>query len=233
MKLALQMKRRKEVLAISFTLIFFGAGSYLLGWSSLLTVKQIEITGSPTAASEKEVAKSLNLTQGEKLARLDPRALSHRLKATNWIESADISRNWLNGKVTIALHPRVPVALYAEPGKPQVALDASGAIFNLPGSLPSGLANVSATSIASGLTAIKVFTEMDKEFSAGIDLLTATSSTKLTVDGKFNSHRLRIIWGDGEDTSLKIKVINALLELPENKSIRLIDVTAPHAPIVR
>jgi hypothetical protein len=44
---------------------------------------------------------------------------------------------------------------------------------------------------------------------------------------------MQIIWGDGEDTSLKLKVITALLDLPENKSIRLIDVTAPHAPIVK
>ncbi len=233
MKLAMQTKRPRAALAIFTILIFFGAGSYLLGWSSLLTVKEIEITGSPTAASEKEIAESLNLSEGDKLARVDPRALSHRLKETDWIESTDISRNWLNGKVVVAVNPRVPVALYTEPGKPQVALDASGAVFNLPGRLPSGLPSVTSTSISSGLTAIKVFTEMDKEFSAGIDRLTAASATNLSIDGKFNSRTLRIIWGDGEDTSLKIKVITALLELPENKSIRLIDVTAPHAPIVR
>ena len=44
---------------------------------------------------------------------------------------------------------------------------------------------------------------------------------------------MRIIWGDGLDTDLKIKVIKALLDQPENKSIRMIDVTAPHAPIVK
>jgi cell division septal protein FtsQ len=233
MKLALQIKSSKTFIAITTTLIIFGAGSYLFGWSSLLTVKQIEITGAPTLTSEKEIAKSLNLSKGDKLARVDPRALSNRLQISDWVESADISRNWFNGKVSIKIQPRIPVALYTEPGKPQVALDASGATFILPGELPSGLPSVNATSVASGLIAIKVFTEMPKDFSEGIDHLTATSTTNLTIDGKFGGHKLQIIWGDGQETSLKITVIKALIQLPENKSIRLIDVTAPHAPIVK
>ena len=233
MKLALQIKSPKAIMAFTTTLIIFGAGSYLLGWSSVLTVKQIEITGAPTLTSEKEITKSLNLSIGDKLARVSSKALSNRLKANAWVESADISRNWFNGKVAIEIHPRVPVALYTELGKPQVGLDASGATFILPGEIPSGLPSVNATSAASGLIAIEVFAQIPKEFSDGIDRLTAGSPTNLVIDGEFNSRRLQIIWGDGKDTLLKIKVITALLDLPENKSIRLIDVTAPRAPIVK
>jgi cell division septal protein FtsQ len=226
-------KPPKKTLAIATILILFGAGSYLLGWSSLLTVKQIEINGAPTLISEKTIAKSLNLSLGDKLARVDSRALANRLKANDWIESADISRNWINGKVVIDLQPRTPVALYTAPGKPQVALDASGASFQLMGQVPAGLPKVSSSSVASGLIAIEVFTEMPKEFSEGIERLTAVSPTNILIDGKFSDRTMQIVWGDGEDLSLKIKVITALLELPENKSIRLIDVTAPHAPIVK
>jgi hypothetical protein len=74
---------------------------------------------------------------------------------------------------------------------------------------------------------------MPKEFSDGIDRLTAASPTNILIDGNFNGRKMQIVWGDGEDTSLKLKVISALLDLPENKSIRLIDITAPHAPIVK
>jgi cell division septal protein FtsQ len=233
MKLAAGFKPPKRALAIATVLIVFGAGSYLLGWSSLLTVKQIEINGAPTLISEKTIAKSLNLSLGDKLARVDSRALANRLKANDWIESADISRNWINGKVVIDLQPRTPVALYTAPGKPQVALDASGASFQLMGQVPAGLPKVSSSSVASGLIAIEVFTEMPKEFSEGIERLTAVSPTNILIDGKFSDRTMQIVWGAGEDLSLKIKVITALLELPENKSIRLIDVTAPHAPIVK
>jgi cell division protein FtsQ len=233
MRFSSRIKPPKSVLAISIALLIFGVGSYLLGWSSLFTVSQIEITGTPTPESEKEISKRLNLPIGQKMARVDSRALSLRLKSADWIASADISRNWLNGKVGVDIHPRIPVAIYSESGKPQVALDASGEIFTTPGSLPNGLPSVLATSVASGLAAIKVFTEMPTEFSSGIDRLSAARATNLLIYGVFGGHNLRIIWGDGEDTLLKIKVINALLEQPENKTIRMIDVTAPHAPIVK
>lgn len=233
MKLALHFKSSKTFLAITTTVIIFGAGSYLLGWSSLLTINQIEIIGAPTSNSEKEVAQSLNISVGDKLARVDARALANRLGTINWIESADISRNWLNGKVAVDLQLRTPVALYTQLGKPQVALDASGVTFQLPGEIPAGLPNVSSSSIASGLIAIEVFTQMPKEFRDGIDRITAASPTNVLINGKFNDRTLQIFWGDSEDTSLKLKVIAALLDLPENKKIRMIDVTAPHAPIVK
>jgi cell division septal protein FtsQ len=233
MKFAARLKPSRAALAITTILIIFGGGSYLLGWSSLLIVKQIEITGAPTLKSEREIAKSLDLSIGDKLARVDARALANRLNAIEWIESADISRNWLHGKVAVDLQARTPVALYTELGKPQVALDASGISFQLPGQIPDGLPRVSSSSVASGLIAIEVFTQMPKEFSDGIDRLTTVSPTNIVINGKFSGRNLQIVWGDSEDTSLKLKVITALLDRPENKSIRLIDVTAPHAPIVK
>jgi cell division septal protein FtsQ len=155
------------------------------------------------------------------------------LAANNWIQSSQVSLNWLNGKVQISITSRVPVALYTVPGQPQVALDASGKIFTLPADLPDGLPKVSATSVASGLAAIKVFAELPTEFRVGINRLSAARPNNLLIYGVFFGRNMRIIWGDGLDSDLKIKVITALLNQPENKSIRMIDVTAPHAPIVK
>jgi hypothetical protein len=74
---------------------------------------------------------------------------------------------------------------------------------------------------------------MPQDFRAGIERLSAARTSNLLIYGVFSGREIRIIWGDGQDTELKIKVITALLEQPENKSIRMIDVTAPHAPIVK
>ena len=229
----MKVKSPQILVASALALLIFGGGSYVLGWSNLLTVRSIEITGAPTEQSKELISRSLDIQTGEKLARLDPRSISARLAANSWIQSSQVSRNWLNGKVKISVTLRVPVALYTEPGQPQVALDASGKTFTLPTNLPDGLPKVSATSVASGLAAIKVFTELPSEFSAGIDRLSAARPSNLLIYGEFSGRDMRIIWGDGLDTDLKIKVITALLEQPENKSIRMIDVTAPHAPIVK
>ena len=229
----MKVKSQRTLITIALVVLIFGGGSYVLGWSNLLTVRSIAITGAPTEQSKEIITRSLDLRLGEKLARVDPRSISARLAANNWIQSSQVSRNWLNGKVAISITSRVPVALYTEPGQPQVALDASGKIFTLPVDLPEGLPKVTATSVASGLAAIKVFTELPREFSAGIDRLSAARPTNLLIYGVFSGRDLRIIWGDGLETDLKIKVITALLDQPENKSIRMIDVTAPHAPIVK
>jgi len=229
----MKVKSPRILIASALALLIFGGGSYVLGWSNLLTVRSIEITGAPSEQSKELIMRSLDIETGDKLARIDPRSISTRLAANNWIQSSQVSRNWLNGKVEISVTSRVPVALYTEPGQPQVALDASGKTFTLPADLPDGLPKVSATSVASGLAAIKVFTELPTEFSAGIDRLSAARPSNLLIYGVFSGRDLRIIWGDGLDTELKIKVITALLKQPENKSIRMIDVTAPHAPIVK
>jgi len=229
----MKVKPQPTLIAAATALLIFGGGSYLLGWSNLLTVRSIEITGAPSEQAKELIVRSLDLQTGAKLARIDPRSISARLATNNWIQTSQVSRNWLNGKVEITVIPRTPVALYTEPGQPQVALDASGKTFDLPANLPDGLPKVTATSVASGLAAIKVFTELPIEFSANIDRLSAARPSNLLIYGVFSGRDLRIIWGDGSDTDLKIKVITALLDQPENKSIRMIDVTAPHAPIVK
>jgi hypothetical protein len=63
--------------------------------------------------------------------------------------------------------------------------------------------------------------------------MSAARSDNFLIYGKFEGQDLRIIWGDGKDTDLKVEVILALLQREENKDLRMIDVSAPHAPIVK
>jgi hypothetical protein len=44
---------------------------------------------------------------------------------------------------------------------------------------------------------------------------------------------LNVKWGSRDDGDLKIQVFNALLKDKENKKVRTIDLSAPHAPIVK
>jgi cell division septal protein FtsQ len=219
--------------AVLVTLLVFGAGSFLLGWSPVFSVRSVAISGTPTQESELAVSRALQISRGDKLARLDPRALSNRLRSFDWIDSSDVSRNWISGKISISIKTRTPIALYSEPGKPQVALDASGKTFAMPTAVANGLPRVSATSVAGGLAAIKLFTELPKTFSEKIERMSAARVDNFLIYGEFSGQQLRIIWGDGADTDLKVEVIDALLQRDENKNLRMIDVSAPHAPIVK
>jgi cell division septal protein FtsQ len=228
------MKINSKTTRVIFAFILiFGAGSYLLGWSPLISVRSVEITGVPTKESQLAVSRSLDVKTGDQLARVDPRALSNRLRSFDWIENSQISRNWISGKVSISITTREPIALYSEPGKPQVVLDSSGNTFATPAVIPDGLPKVSAKSVDGGLAAIKVFTALPKSFSKNIDRMSAARTNNFLIYGKFEGQDLRIIWGDGEDTDLKVQVIEALLKREENMNLRMIDVSAPHAPIVK
>ncbi len=223
----------KNARAIFAFILIFGAGSYLLGWSPLLSVRSVEITGVPTKESQLAVSRSLDIETGDQLARVDPRSLSNRLRSFDWVESSQVSRNWISGKVSISITTRTPIALYSEPGKPQVVLDSSGNTFATPADIADGLPKVSAKSVDGGLAAIKVFTALPESFSKNIDRMSAARANNFLIYGKFEGQDLRIIWGDGEDTDLKVQVIEALLQRDENKNLRMIDVSAPYAPIVK
>jgi cell division septal protein FtsQ len=223
----------KSARAALALILIFGAGSYLLGWSPLLSVRSVEIFGAPTKESQLAISRSLDIATGDKLARVDPRSLSNRLRSFDWIESSQVSRNWISRKVSISITTRTPIALYSEPGKPQVVLDASGNTFATPADIAEGLPKVSAKSVDGGLAAIKVFTSLPESFSKNIDRMSAARSDNFLIYGKFEGQDLRIIWGDGKDTDLKVEVILALLQREENKDLRMIDVSAPHAPIVK
>jgi len=223
----------KKARAIVAFFLMFCAGSYILGWSPLLSVRSVEITGAPTKESQLAISRSLDIAQGDKLARVDPRALSNRLRSFDWVESSQVSRNWISGKVSISITTRTPIALYSEPGKPQVVLDSSGKTFATPADIADGLPKVSAKSVDGGLAAIKVFTALPESFSKNIDRMSAARTNNFLIYGKFQGQDLRIIWGDGEDTDLKVQVIEALLKREENQNLRMIDVSAPHAPIVK
>lgn len=225
------MNRNRKKLSIFFSALIFVVLTYLLAWSPIFTVKGFEIIGSPTNSVSAEISKSSGVEIGQQLARVDPRSISRRLHELPWINSVGVSRNWFSGKVTLKISARVPVAIFN--GR---AIDKSGQLFDYQGSIDKGLPIVSGASATSGLGAISLFKSLPQDFRNQIQSLSATTETTYLMHLLFNSRDLKIIWGGNEgsrDIALKIKVINALLALPENQHISRIDVSAPHAPIVK
>lgn len=201
---------------------------FTFGWSNLFSVKSVEIVGAPTSQSMKALERSLSIKKGERLARVDPRAISHRLDSYRWIEDVSVKRNWLTGKILISLKARKPIAIFNEE-----AIDQKGNLFNLPGGVDKNLPRVTAQDLPSGLAAISLFSQLPIEFQKGISLLSASRLNDYLIYCTINGKDLRIKFGDEKNIALKIKVINSLLQLPENEKIKFMDLTAPHAPIVK
>jgi cell division septal protein FtsQ len=219
---------RKHRLLTLLAILLIAGLAYLLGWSNVLTVKEISYTGAPTKSSEVTVKNLTNLEVGERLARVETREIAGRLQTLPWIESADLSRNWISGKIVIAVTPRIPIATFN--GE---LMDATGKRFELPGGFKSKLPSVFARDTKSGLAAIKLFTKLHSEFSTRTSAFTATSPENINFKITEGKKSLFVIWGSDIEIDLKLKVYKALVALPENSKIKKIDLTEPRSPIVK
>ena len=207
--------------------------AYFLGWSSIFSVKKVEIAGAPTTAVQAEIENRSQIEVGQQLARVNPQSVARRIEKLAWVKDVAISRNWLSGAVTIEINPRQPLAFFNSDQVPGQTIDEEGQLFSLPGYINPDLAIISAKSPDSALQANELFTALPENFRKNITSMMATSTNTFTLNSTLEGRDIRIRWGDSQDMALKISVINSLLKLPENKKIKMIDVVAPHAPIVK
>lgn len=222
------MFSRKHRLITIFIILLTAGLAYLLGWSNVLTIKAISYAGAPTKSSEALVKNLTDLEVGQRLARIETRKIAGRLQTLPWIKSADLSRNWISGKIKIEVTPRLPIATFN--GQ---LMDASGKRFELPGGFKSKLPSVFARDAKSGLAAINLFTKLPTEFSTRTSAFTAISPENINFKISEGKRSLMVIWGSDTEIDLKLKVYKALVALPENSKIKKIDLTEPRSPIVK
>lgn len=211
---------KRKLIALSAIAVLAGA-TYVLGYSTLFTVSSVEVIGSNKPITT-------GITKGERLARVEPRAISTKIEMLDWVKSADVSRNWINGKVVISLTPRTPIAIY----KDQV-IDSSGSSFVPQGEPPQGLIEIHAASIEDAVKAVAFFTELPEELNSSLTVVKVRATGALVLLVENNGKKVELRWGTDSDNVLKTKVYKALIALPENADIKRVDVSAPHAPIVK
>lgn len=220
--------RRRKSLAVILLLVVTVA--YLLGWSSLFTVKQIRVIGAPSTIESQLIGESIH--SGEKLARLETRAISNSLRKYTWLDHARIDRNWLKGLITIHVWTRTPIAAYQTH-----LMDSNGVVFDLPSDQISHLPIITTSNISSAKFALDLLLKLPIDFRSNVMAVRVEGARSAILVMKRSiqspSRVLSVIWGDSTDTELKIRVFNALLALPENGKVSTINVSAPHAPIVK
>jgi cell division protein FtsQ len=222
------MLHRKRRLFTLIVLLLIASLAYLLGWSNVLTIKEISYTGAPTKSSKATIQNLASLEIGERLARVEMRKIAGRIQTLPWVDNADLSRNWISGKVVVAVTPRLPIATFN--GQ---LMDANGKRFELPGGYDSKLPSVFAKDAKSGLAAIKLFTKLPTEFSTRTSAFTAISPENINFKITEGKRSINVIWGADNEMDLKLKVYKALIALKENSKIGKIDLTEPRSPIVK
>jgi len=212
------MNRR---LALFASLALLTIATYILGWSSLFTVSSVEITGTKTQLSS-------GISKGEKLARIEPRAIAAKFETLDWVADAKVSRNWINGKVSIEITERTPIAIFNN-----IVFDSKGNSFALRGTPSLPLVQIQASDLVAAKKAVTFFSSLPADLKSALMVVKVRSSGSLVLEVNNAGKNLEIRWGDNSDNELKLKVYKALIALPENASIKRVDVSAPHAPIVK
>ena len=212
--------KNKRLIALA-TAIFVGAASYALGWSTLFTVSSVEVTGT-----DQRLPQSIKV--GEKLARVEPRAVAATYEKFAFVQDAQVSRNWISGKVTISITSRTPVAIFNNQ-----AIDDSGKAFVVKGQLPAALPQIQASSVEIAVTAVEFMNSLPEEIRSNLKILKVRSTGAYVMDVDVQGRKVEVRWGFATENALKAKVYKALLEQPENAKLKRMDLSAPHAPIVK
>ena len=212
--------KNKRLIALA-TAIFVGAASYALGWSTLFTVSSVEVTGT-----DQRLPQSIRV--GEKLARVEPRAVAATYEKFAFVQDAQVSRNWISGKVTISITSRTPVAIFNNQ-----AIDDSGKAFVVKGQLPAALPQIQASSVEIAVAAVEFMKSLPQEIRSNLKILKVRSTGAYVMDVDVQGRKVEVRWGFATENELKAKVYKALLEQPENAKLKRMDLSAPHAPIVK
>jgi cell division septal protein FtsQ len=210
-----------------FLLALLGGLIYVLGWSSLVTIQGIEITGTNQGnlISAQLLAGKSNLILGEPLARMNPKHEENLITDLEWVQSAQVSRNWWNREVTVSVTPKIPIAIFkfagAATSRPRY-LASDGSDFLSPQSF-TNLATVS-------------LLNKSKNLIARLTNLEVTEKGEILMATDLRKPAFKINWGSSnspEEIIVKSNVLKGLLELRENKKITFVDLTFANAPIVR
>ncbi len=218
---------RKLLFLLLATLLIAGL-SYAFGWSNLFTVSAIEVRGAPTKESSRLIELATGITSGQKLARVEPRAIAARISRADWIESADVSRNWISGKISVTVIPRKAIAKFNS-----LFIDTSGKTFAAVGPQPEGMPAVYAWDAAAAFTGVKLLIGLPQGLREKVEVVKVNRGKTFVLEVNEMGNMIEIQWGAHSKNSLKAKVYQALIALPENSEIKRMDLSAPRVPIVK
>jgi cell division septal protein FtsQ len=236
--------RLKRLLISSVLILSISSASYLLGWSSFLTVKEVQITGTESTSvllGELKV-KSSEPVVGQKLARVEIRSVKRVLSDLDWIAQAAASRNWISRKIEIHVVERVAVAKALTESDFMVNFDSEGSIFNptsadqLKGQELLPLVSTAGDSRKDLIDVAMLLKQIPAELSylvTDLDQISVTKAGYILMSTRINGQAARINWGRIDQIDRKFSVLQALLKLPENQEIKQVDLSEPKAPIVK
>ena len=240
------MIKRKQFKRLSITLsatLLIAGSAYLLGWSSFLSVSSVSIQGSEAnlIINNKLIQSGVQPQVGSKLARVDIRAIKQSLTELDWIEDADISRNWFSKQIKINVIERVAIARSISTQNILINFDSSGSIFTPTSATQIAMQNklpqvTTQSSTKADLSSVaKLLNQIPADLNylvTELESISVSKSGSIIMNTRINANLVRISWGRAQEVGQKSTVLKALLKLPENQQIKQVDLSQPSSPII-
>jgi cell division protein FtsQ len=222
-----QRNRRRLVLRIIVPLValaMIAAGIYLVGFSPVLAVKSVKVSGEKYLTSA-QITQTAGVPYGAPLARTDIAAIQRRVAGIRQVESASVRRTWPN---TVTITVRERTAVYAvDEGLSYLLVDRFGVGFRTASSaaaLPRAVVPAGNQQLLKSVGL--VVGALPAALQHKVDRIEATTRDSITLrmsDGDL------VFWGSEEQSRIKAEVLVPLLR---QKGTRY-DVSAPGSPAVR
>ena len=206
-----------------------GALVWLVGWSDLLALEEVHVTGAD-ASVEADVLAVAAPPMGEPLVRIDTAAMADAVRGLPEVADVSVTRSWPRA-LTIAVEPRTPAAVISD-GSSWWQVDGDGVLFGDGTEQPDGLPVLEAPTgdaveeVAARAAGVAVLTGLPGELAELVVAVTAETeaSVQLTLDSGTT-----VRWGTADEMDNKSDVLLALLA----EEATHYDVSAPAKPAIR
>jgi len=222
-------RRRRNLVVVLVLILTVGVSGWVLGWSSLLTIKQIQVLGiaadSPLK-SDVVIARS-GIRIGESMARLNQRSVKRELNQLPRVGMVSLVRKWPH-TVVLVIRERVPMLAVVSGNEFQL-VDSKSVEYAVVPTAPVGVP----TLVISGdrkiglKTAMSVITLLPFSIRSRVTQLESSGSDGLQMTLRGGT---QIIWGSSQDLALKSRVLLTILSGDGASRFKTFDVSAPYAP---
>lgn len=227
---ALARRRRpwRRVLSVLIGIGVVVALVWVLGWSPLLGVRDVEVIGVEGAQAD-AVTALVQVPVGMPLARVDTAAVADRVRTQVRVAEVSVRRSW-PGTLVVDVVERTPAIVVRNPEGQLEVVDATGVSFGVVKKAPAGVPVVTAvgsrgTSREALLGALTLLDELPSELAAEVSAVKVSSATLMT----FTLGGRTIVWGSAQEGPRKVEILQALL----TTKAKIIDVSAPNTPVTR
>lgn len=236
------LPRIKHFPGIALTILLLALLTYLLGWSTLLSARTVVIDGTDRKSeiNSRIFGSTASFHLGEPLARVDVHAISRRISQLDWVDQESVKREWLHGRIHVVIKERTPIAQFTDSSGKRIVIDKSGALFTSTSSSTYPLITFLHSDKASVAAIAEFLQLLPPDLLASLDSLAIQSpefiqSAHVGQIGQIalGSGKLIVRWGNNSELTTKVKVMRALLALPENSKAKLLDLSSPLSPIIK